>query len=617
MTPEQAEPSPGIRGSVVPTFFDPAKETLLPLEGATPRWHAMLWNWAIPALLYTVCFFILTYPVIWQWSTHYYTDGGDGLQNVWNIWWVHKAIVELHQLPWHTNYLHAPHGSTLIGHTLNPINGLVGIPLGWIFSAVHVHNIIVVGTFALSGLFAFWLAKDVTGKYWPAIAAGYAYTFTGHHFAHAQGHMQLISMEFIPLFMLLWLRLLRKPSYKWAIAASLAITAVLLCDLYYLFYCVMAGAIAFVCYGPAMLKLARRGEMKPHQLLLPLATFVALSGALCGPFIYTLMWTSSHDPFWGAHPAELFSADPWAIVTPGGHSWLGRFDQSYWEGIPGNQHEQSVEIGLAILLLAACGVTWRKRTAAPVWFWTVTAIVFYLFSLGPTLTISPGAILGGGSNQTAFATGADAMPTAGSTLFHGARYFEHHMPYAWLEAAIPPVKLSGCPVRMTVMVALALSVLCACGLSAVMKAPRGVAIGVSVVFALGMIVELWPTPQATYAVADVPHWVYVLRDLPEKGAAVTQTKEGDGQVLYFQTIHNRPIAFGYISRVPASVNEADGKLIQAFRARDWRRVREELGFAYVVLSREQQIPGLKVVYSDESVVIQQVVEEPQDTGFHL
>ena len=52
-----------------------------------------------------------------------------------------------------------------------------------------------------------------------------------------------MSLEWIPLFLLLWLILLDKPSIRLAVAASIVLFLVLLCDHHITFYCVLAGVI--------------------------------------------------------------------------------------------------------------------------------------------------------------------------------------------------------------------------------------------------------------------------------------------------------------------------------------------------------------------------------------
>jgi len=99
--------------------------------------------WVLPILIYFVIFCILTFPLISKFHTHFFADQGDGLLNVWNLWWINKAVTELNQNPWHTTYLHYPNGTTLLGQTLNPFNGFIGIALLRLFTLIETHNLVV------------------------------------------------------------------------------------------------------------------------------------------------------------------------------------------------------------------------------------------------------------------------------------------------------------------------------------------------------------------------------------------------------------------------------------------------------------------------------------------
>src|SRR4029078_53006 len=119
----------------------------------------------IPLLVYLVCFYLLTFPQLHQFSTHYFTDEGDGLVSVWNLWWTNKAITELHQSPWHTTFLYYPYGTSLLPHTLNPFNGLLAIILLRLMTQAQAHNLIVIFTFVASGVTAFFLAREFTKSF--------------------------------------------------------------------------------------------------------------------------------------------------------------------------------------------------------------------------------------------------------------------------------------------------------------------------------------------------------------------------------------------------------------------------------------------------------------------
>ena len=111
-----------------------------------------------PLVFYFACFIVLTFPLILKFHTHYFQDFGDGCQNLWNMWWVNKAVTELHQPVWQTNYLHYPHGTTLLGHTLNPFNGFVGILLQRFHTLGEAFNVMVIFGFVVGGWSAFYLA---------------------------------------------------------------------------------------------------------------------------------------------------------------------------------------------------------------------------------------------------------------------------------------------------------------------------------------------------------------------------------------------------------------------------------------------------------------------------
>ena len=85
-------------------------------------------TYTLPLLVYLAAYYVLSFPTLHTFTTHFICDEGDGLQNVWNNWWVRHAVANGTN-PWHTDFLHAPEGVTLIGATLNPFNGFATVVL--------------------------------------------------------------------------------------------------------------------------------------------------------------------------------------------------------------------------------------------------------------------------------------------------------------------------------------------------------------------------------------------------------------------------------------------------------------------------------------------------------
>lgn len=543
-----------------------AASTQIPPEAAASldrARRALPWAWrdaALPVLIYTAAFCALTWPAVLSFGSHFFCDGGDGLQSVWNLWWTRKAVVELHQSPWWTSWIHFPHGTTLVGHTLSAFNGLLAIPLSVALGPVQVHNALVAVGFVGGGWAAFLLARDVVGGWWPSVVAGFAFTFSGYHFAHAEGHLNLVSLEWVPIFVLCWLRLLRQPTVRRALLAAGALGLVLLCDYYYVLLCVLM-AVALAAWRAAQRRDVLFLLRRPYAA--PLGAFVLASLLTSGVLVVALLSRPAADPFIGSHDAALYSNNLLAGVLPGGHSAWAALTAGYWGALPGNIHESSVYVGLVVLALAVFGFAQRRAVAfadAPMWL--ALAAVFFVLSFGPALR------------------------------WRGEPLTGAWMPYRWLELLLPPVRMSGSPGRMILVASLALSLLAAAGISAVLRPATPGRVAAAALLAGAVLVNLWPRP-LTLTRPEVPEWVLVLRDRPGAGALLDLSGTAGAKPLFFQTVHGKPIAFGYISRISRSTVRANDRILDDVRLGRYDRIRDVHGFRYLVTpGREPPGPGI-------------------------
>jgi hypothetical protein len=534
---------------------------------------------AVPALFYTVAFFTLSWPAVTRFRTHWFTDAGDGLQNVWNIWWVERAITVLHQSPWYTKDLHYPYGTSLLAHTLNPFNGFVAIPLATFLSPLVVYNCLVTFSFVAGGVTAYLLAHHLTRTHLPSLLAGYIFTFSSFHFAHAEGHLQLVSLEWIPLFVLLWLKLVETPTIGRGIGAALALFLVILCDYYYFFYCVITGAIILGWWT------ARHRGSFDRQRLTALAAFAIVALATSGVLAGALAWSSARDPLTGVHAASEFSLDLLAPLIYGGHWRFGWMTKPYWARLAANPHESSVHLGFAVMALALYAWLRRRSLNAPIIaLFAGIGVVFLVLALGPTPQIAGKAILG---NRAV-------------------------LPYAWLEALFPPLAISGVPVRMMVMVTLSAAVLAAFGFSLLVRGTER-SMGTAIAIALVLAIESWPRPIPMLSIA-VPKWVEVVRDLPGRDGVIDLVSD-QSYALYFQTIHEKPLAFGYVAREPESVAARDRALDAVLKQKRLDRLWPEYRIRYVI-SREQALgdwTGARTVWEDGEVAVLDVATDERSS----
>jgi hypothetical protein len=531
-----------------------------------------------PALFYFIFFCLLTYPLIFKFFTHFYADTSDGLQNVWNLWWVNFVILrpDLYPSLWHTNMLHWPFGTTLLGHTLNPFNGFMAAFLLRFLSLTASYNTIVIFSFVLAGATMYWLSYYLTRSFWASLIAGFIFTFSNYHFMHAQGHLQLVSLEWIPLFVLCWYVLLSRPGVLMGVAAAIVLWMILLCDYYYFFYCILAGGVILVWHA-AIKKDPWFALRRDH--FLPLVTFGVVTLLLAGPVVGQLIITNYWDPLLGPHDPLSLSLDLLALIIPGGHWLFNQWTQSYWSKLPGNINESSVYLGLPVF--AILGYVWIKRKTlefvaeGQLYLWYGLLVFFFVFALGPALHV------------------------AGKVVWDKA------MPYTILVGILPFLKLSGVPVRMVVMVILSAAVISAMGLRDLLhRSPRKIIL-VPVLLAV-LLFEALPKPLPATRI-EVPGYVTTLAGLPNDGGVLDQVTKGLSLPMYFQTIYRKPMVFGYLARLPTSVTEKDQTLAETIRHRRYGTLWDTYHIRYIITYDSiAAVPSnitVELVYDQENIRI--------------
>jgi hypothetical protein len=501
-----------------------------------------------PLVIYAILFCLLTYPLILNFSSHFFTDAGDGLQNVWNIWWVNKAVTGLHQSPWSTAYLHFPHGSTLLAHTLNPFNGFLGVILLRFLSLTQAFNFIIIFSFAVGGLTAFLLAYHFSRSYWGSLLAGFIFTFSNYHFTHAEGHLQLVALEWIPLFILGWFVFVTKPTIGRGLTSALALFAVILCDYYYFFYCVLT-AVLIVLWE--MLKRKNAFFLFSRARLFPFLTFLAGVLLTSAPLVVALVLLNLRNPLAGWHDPEFYSLDLLAPFIPGGHWRFASLTEFYWSRLPGNIHENSVHLGLSLVFVLV--YVWLKRKKiqeAGLGLWYGVLILFAILSLGPVLHI------------------------------WGRELSWLKLPYALLEFVFPPLKMGGVPVRMMVMVMLGASVIAAIGMREIMASGRKTRWLILPLIGL-LLFEYLPKPMPETRI-PVPEYVKFLTSLPAARGVIDLVAD-PSRSLYYQTVHHKPLAFGYIARVPMTVEKRNQRIRELIAGLDFNRLYRSYHFRYLVI----------------------------------
>ncbi|MBI5507942.1 MAG: hypothetical protein HY903_04205 [Deltaproteobacteria bacterium] len=475
-----------------------------------------------PALLAGLAYLALTggyaWPVVANLTTHVAGTGGDAWQNLWNMWWFGTALSSGHN-PYFTPLLHHPQGITLVFQTLNPFNCLLAWPLAWVFGLVAAYNLVFLLSFVAAGLGMYWLGRELGLRPLAAFSSGAVFTFSPYHFAHGTGHLQLVAMEWVPVYLLLLRRLWRRPTLENGLATGLALALVTFCDLYYFVSCVIITLLALALELPGLgLRLRERA------LVGGIGAFVVAFAVTGGVLVAAVAGAFATTDVVPAHQASYWSADLQAFFVPNQISAWGAAFRAYSNRWAGNEAENSQYVGYSVLTLAVLGVRLRAKGARP-WRFVGLAAVGVLLALGPTLR-------------------------------WGGRATGVPLPFGLFETIVPILKLSGAPTRWCFLAVLAVAVLAGFGLDAVLARldlrfaaqPRRVQLAGVGFLALVLIellprfVDVRPYQQPSFVAAlaadDAPGAVYDLG--------------GAGLALVRQIGHGRPMVGGYVSRLTRS-----------------------------------------------------------------
>jgi len=434
--------------------------------------HPGLRRHLLALLLYSLLSLALTWPLVTQLASHVAGDGIDDPALAWNLWWIKHSLIDQQINPFQSGWMFYPIGINLAFYTLTVLNGLLSVPLQVGMGLVPAVNLLLLGSFVLSGYGAFLLAVYVMGGIpqrmgdsggegisqrmgdsgWggggeadlrftlhssrfastlAAFLAGLLYAFSSTKlFYAALGQFNIASSQWIPFTVLYVLRSgrpgarLREP-----LLAALFLLLQAYAELTYASFLVIFIAL-FAGYRVAQIttwkgEKRKRGEEKERggknerekrgeeqmeeggggqrrRELLGLARNLAVMGLVfvigLTPVLANMLPDMRAEGDFlveGGGFADIYSADLAGFALPTQlHPLLGhlvrdlaadaslRPDGGQWQVDKG----QHLTLGLAGLALALLGLGAGRRRGA--WLWALSAALFFLLALGPSLRIA-------------------------------------------------------------------------------------------------------------------------------------------------------------------------------------------------------------------------------------
>ncbi len=485
-------------------------------------------------LLYAALALVLTYPLLLHLDTHVPGRGIDDPALTWNLWWVQYSIFHLGTSPLYTDYLYYPLGVNLVAYTSTFLNGVISLPLQFLFGVIVANNLVIYFALVAGGYGAYLLAREVlaqvnaergelsrdirNGRHYGAILAGAFYAFGAWHINYvAAGHFMLLSNEWIPFFALYLIRL-SKGAWRAGALAGLYFVLAAWTELTFISFMAVLAALYL-----AFLLIARRGELG-RRFALGVGALAAVAGIGVSPLLVNLLLDFQRYGYYlapGLGRVQVFSAEPISFLIPSAqHPFLGA-----WADAVTKANTSYAFFGYAALFFVVAGA-WVYRAQKAARLWAVAAIFFALVLLGPTL------IVGGEST---------GVP----------------LPFALLRL-IPFVNANRYPVRFNVMLMLGAVPLLALGAARLARTARGrgAAVLLTALLALEQLAAPIPLtdlrgPAVFQSIRREPGDSTLL-DIP-LGWRNSVSIQGtiDYKAQFFQTVHEKRLVGGLTSRNPA------------------------------------------------------------------
>jgi hypothetical protein len=312
---------------------------------------------------------VMTIFMTWPQAIHMRTQLAshqDPEFSIWRLAWIAHALASAPRQLFNGNIFY-PSPRTLTYSDATLLEGVLAAPLFWLkLSPILIYNIVLLAGIAGSGIGAFVLARELTGRTLPAMYATAVFTMAPYRVEHFM-HLELQWAMWIPL--TLWalhVAVARSGSLKYGLLAGLFLWLQIISCVYYgVFLAIAVAAFVIVC---AVVEAPRFVRALPS-----LAAGGLLALALTAPYLWFYVQTArSMGPRdqgeIGLYSGSLFSY----FVSPPQNLLWG------WTSSP---PERNLLLGISVIAVAFAGALFYRARRQRIAFATI-AIVAITLSFG-------------------------------------------------------------------------------------------------------------------------------------------------------------------------------------------------------------------------------------------
>ncbi len=412
----------------------------------------------------------------------------------------------------HSDLIHHPFGISLVRHTLTPGNSIPGALIMPVTGVVTAHNLLLFLHTFLTGFFTFLLLRSLKAGTGPSLVAGMIAMLWPARTAHAMTHLNIAGTAWIPLTLLLLLKVRTSRHPVWFISAVLSLTFLGLTAWHHL------AAVLCIVWVVFPAPLDRERIMSGIRM----AGAIILGICFLLPFIMPLTSPDPLIPERSSVEQAGFSIKPLSFLVPSFHHPV--WDEtvaSYYENLPGNPIESTGYIGMAILMFL--GFSGFKKRRFPL-KWVIASLFLLLLSMGPELVI-----------------GQTRIP----------------LPYKLLHL-LPGFSTGRTPGRFLITTGITLAVVIGVIL-ADWTARNSRDRLLTVVMGCLICLDFLPGSMPVSPAAISPAATFLANRPGSDGVLDVPAHWSVRRYMFDQIFHGKPIAGGFVSRIPVTVFDRENK----------------------------------------------------------
>lgn len=341
------------------------------------------------SLFYIICTLLFFYPYLGRFTSSLIGSPGDNMQDFWNT--AHSEhVFEVGSSPFfYTKDLFFPEGATLRYHSFSYSNLFLIHVIRKVFFLpatppvlVGLHNTMILFSFFLSALGAFLLAKYLIRNSLGAMVGGFIFAFSPFHIAHGFGHMHVATIQYIPFFVLLFLRWIEEKKIVSFFGSVFFFALAALSCWYYLFY------LAYFLLFYNLFQAIRLRSLKIKEILLPSMAVLVAVLVFLSPLLLPMLHEGLGNEDAYARGHDVFVADPVGFFVFHPFHLLGNLTQGINAKLRGNTTEMSVYLGIVNMGLLLWAWFHRKQLSLRHFSFCLWGMLFFSsFALGSHLHI--------------------------------------------------------------------------------------------------------------------------------------------------------------------------------------------------------------------------------------